>query len=164
MILPKVREILDKRGNSFPKSFGGNIESAKTIFNLYIKEVCRLAGLNQIVSGSKVNPKTNRKEAGKYPKYELVTSHICRRSFATNLYSEIPTPLIMHTTGHGTEREFFNYIGKTNIDYSEQMAKYWNTQSQMQEIKRLNKAPLGLLNKNKILLLTKIVCYGNRGL
>ena len=142
MIPPKVHEILDKRGGSFPKSFGSNIESAKTIFNLHIKEVCRLAGLNQIVSGSKVNPKTNRKEAGKYPKYELVTSHICRRSFATNLYGEIPTPLIMHATGHGTEREFLNYIGKTNIDYAEQMAKYWNTQSQMQDIKEGKQSPL----------------------
>lgn len=146
LIPPNVEEILNKRGGNFPSVFSKNLESAKTMFNLYIKEVCRLAGLTQLVSGAKKNPKTNRKEAGIFPKWELVTSHICRRSFATNLYGEMPTALIMQVTGHATEKEFLNYIGKTNIDYAEQMAKYWNLKQQEQQIKE---------GKQKILRIAK---------
>jgi hypothetical protein len=39
----------------------------------------------------------------------------------------------LNVTGHSTEKEFLNYIGKTPIDYAQQMAIYWNIQSQKQE-------------------------------
>ena len=58
------------------------------------------------------NPKTKRKEVGIYPKYELITSHICRRSFATNYYKHIPTPILMEITQHSKEETFYSYIGK----------------------------------------------------
>ena len=45
----------------------------------------------------------------------------------------MPTALLINVTGHSTEKEFLNYIGKTNTDYAEQMAMYWNIQSQKQE-------------------------------
>ena len=73
-----------------------------------------------------MNPETNRKEKGMYPKYELVTSHICRRSFATNFYAKMPTALIIRVTGHSTEREMLNYIAKPPIDFAEEMARYFN--------------------------------------
>ena len=44
-----------------------------------------------------------RKKTGIYKKHELVSSHICRRSFATNLYGKIDTLTIMKITGHKTE-------------------------------------------------------------
>ena len=62
-------------------------------FNKYVKELCESAGINQKVEGAKMitekkedGSKISRKrEKGIYPKYELISSHICRRSFATNL-------------------------------------------------------------------------------
>lgn len=133
LIHPKVQAILDARKGKFPPVYSENLDSSKTIFNRLIKTVCYKAKLNKIEEGGKINPKTNRKENGKFPKYELITSHICRRSFATNFYGDMPTPLLLNITGHSTEREFLNYIGKTNIDYAEQMAKYWNIQSLKQQ-------------------------------
>ena len=47
----------------------------------------------------------------------------------------MPTPLLMNVTGHTTEKAFITYIGKTSIDYAEQMAMYWNKLSQQQQIK-----------------------------
>jgi len=72
-----------------------------------------------------MNPETKRKEYGTFPKWELVTSHICRRSFATNYYGEIPTPLLISVTGHSTETQFLEYIGKTSTEQAIQLAEYW---------------------------------------
>jgi hypothetical protein len=35
-----------------------------------------------------------------------------RRSFASNYYGKIETPLLMNITGHSKERTFLTYIGK----------------------------------------------------
>ena len=51
------------------------------------------------------------KEIVSAPKYEFVTSHIMRRSFASNYYGKIETPLLMNITGHSKESTFLTYIG-----------------------------------------------------
>lgn len=38
-------------------------------------------------------------------------THIMRRSFASNFYEEIETPLLMKITGHTKESTFLTYIG-----------------------------------------------------
>lgn len=60
-----------------------------------------------------------------YPKYELVTSHIGRHSFATNNYGKIPTSLLMNVTGHTTEPMFLEYIGKTETEKAKLLADYF---------------------------------------
>ncbi len=74
--------------------------------------------------------KLKRKKEGKYPKYKLITSHVCRRSFATNQYGILPTPLIMQVTAHSTEKMFLNYIGKNSLDYAQQIADFYTLQAQ----------------------------------
>ncbi len=122
VILPiqeQVQDILNKRGGQFPRK----ISDQK--FNTYIKELCKQAGITTITKGSKLNKETRRKEVGMFPKYELITSHICRRSFATNYYGDIPTPLLMSATGHTTENKFLIYIGKSPTDQAQQLAEHW---------------------------------------
>jgi len=127
-IHPIVKNILDKRGGEFPKKLSNNIESAKTIFNMKIKEICKDAKIIEITEGNLKDPKTNRIKKGNYPKYKLIASHVCRRSFATNFYAlkQYPTPILMNITAHSTEKMFLEYIGKKPIDYSLQLAKIWN--------------------------------------
>jgi len=125
-IHPKVETILNKNEGDFPHPYTRNTQSSLTLFNRYIKQACSKAKLNQIVSGSKINPKTGRKEDGDFEKWKLVTSHICRRSFATNFYGDIPTPYLINVTGHSSEREFLNYIGKSPLDYAEQLGEIWS--------------------------------------
>lgn len=91
--------------NKFPYS----IEPQK--FNVHIKDVCELAKIDSVVSGRKTNSKIKRKELGKFPKYKLITSHCMRRSFASNHYGKMKTPLIIAITGHSREEEFLKYIG-----------------------------------------------------
>jgi integrase len=54
--------------------------------------------------------------SGYYEKWELVTTHIGRRSLATNYYGKISTPLLMAQTGHKSESMFLKYIGKGRTD------------------------------------------------
>ena len=115
----KVKDILELRDGEFPRK----ISSVK--YNVYIKEVCKLAKITHEIYGSRIDTKANRKKSGMYSKNELVTSHIGRRSFATNNYGKIPTPLLMSATGHTTEKMFLEYIGKTETDRAMQLAEYF---------------------------------------
>lgn len=124
---PQVKAILEKRG-SFPRA----ISDQK--FNEHVKEVCRDAKFKEPTAGSKINKKTKRKEEGIYPKWELVTSHICRRSFASNLYGKLDNLTIMAITGHQTETQFLKYIKITNTEKAEKLKNYWNKQEAEQAI------------------------------
>ena len=120
-IHPQVKKILDKNDSSFPYK----ISDQK--FNNYIKEVCKKVGLINLISGSKKvaiehkGKKIYRKQLGNYPKYQLVSSHICRRSFATNFYGKTDTLTIMKITGHKTEKQFLDYIKTTSMEYAEKL-------------------------------------------
>lgn len=127
-IHPEVRAILDSRKGEFPPSFGSTAGSASALFNRYIKEVCLKAGINELEEGMLHNPETKRGEKGQFKKWKLLSSHACRRSFATNFYAteEYPTPLLMNITAHSTEKQFLEYIGKKPLDYSLKLAEIWS--------------------------------------
>jgi len=115
-----VNEILERLGG-FPRPISDQR------FNEWIKKVCFESGLVQEVYGSRQNPTTHRKEVGTFQKWELVRSHSCRRSFATNHYNKLPNKLIMAVTGHATEKMLLNYIGETENDHLDDFLSVWNT-------------------------------------
>ncbi len=121
----KVLDILKKRNGKFPNV----ITDDK--YNNYIKEVCKIAKLTTKVKGSKSTKiemggrYPYRKQKGTFDKWELVTSHIGRRSFATNFYGTIPTTYLIYVTGHSTESMFLNYIGKSNKDLAIEVSNYF---------------------------------------
>lgn len=108
VITPHVKDIIE---NNFPYK----ISTQK--LNFYIKKVCEIAKIDEVIEGKKMNPKakkenpeTIRKILGFYPKYELITTHSFRRSFATNYYKKIPTAILIGITGHSKESLFLSYI------------------------------------------------------
>jgi len=122
----KVQQILDKNKGEFPYRISDQR------YNDYIKEVCKIAGIDEEIQGKKQlniskenETKKIRRVEGVYPKYELVTSHIGRRSFATNYYGDIPTSYLIYVTGHSSEVMFLNYIGKSNKDMALELTKYF---------------------------------------
>ncbi|MQP52683.1 MULTISPECIES: site-specific integrase [unclassified Flavobacterium] len=125
----QVQFILDKRNGKFPR------EISDQKFNDYIKKVCEEVGISEEVEGARMDEIITkkdgkkeiiyRKKAGMYKKHELVSSHICRRSFATNLYGKIDTLTIMKITGHKTEAQFLSYIKITPKEYAEKLKAYW---------------------------------------
>lgn len=123
-IHPQFQDILDKRNGEFPR------EISDQKFNLYIKEICEIVGFKEKTSGAKINPETKRKEFGIYPKFELVTSHICRRSFATNLFlAKFDNATIMKATGHKSESQFLKYIKTTQEEHLQKISEYWANQT-----------------------------------
>ena len=120
----QVREILDKRNGELPKINIG-LKSWENLFNKKVKELCKDAGITQIILGDKKNPETNRNVRGLYPKYKLVSSHICRRSFVSNHYGKIPNQAIMAITTHASEKQLLEYVKISNNEYIEMVRKYW---------------------------------------
>ena len=77
--------------------------------NRCLKEVGKLAGLDDILiidrtTGGKRTETTVKK-------YEKLSSHVGRRSFATNFFLlGLPAAMLMQITGHATEHQFMEYI------------------------------------------------------
>lgn len=129
----EVQKILDKRSGQFPPVFSENSDSCITFFNRYLETIARLAGIDRLEYGRKWNPDKKCYQFGKYPFYDLISSHVCRRTFATMYYGKIPTAIIMAVTGHKTERKFLTYIGVDNSTLSEQMYTYWEQMDNKKE-------------------------------
>lgn len=132
LILPldnRIIKILKKRNWSFPRKM------SEPRYNEHIKSVCKEVGIDEMVEGTlaiknnaeniKNRKKNNRRKIkGMYPKYMLVSSHIGRRSFASNNFGRIPTPLLMVATGHSTPNMLMKYIGKIDEQQSLTLAEY----------------------------------------
>ncbi len=95
-------------------------------FNYYIKEVARLAGIDEMIKithkrGNKIIEDTR-------PKYEWIMSHTCRRSFCTNEFLDgTPTNLIMSISGHKTEKAFRRYIKADQVQKAHMIKKLWDS-------------------------------------
>ena len=109
-----VQDILDKGFDFSEKMYDQKINS-------YIKEVGRAAGICDEVMITRNAGGQSIQET--YKKYELITTHTARRSFATNAYKAgIPTIAIMKITGHTRETTFLRYI-KVSEDENAEMLK-----------------------------------------
>lgn len=115
---PIVLEIWNKYNQSIPRT----ISNQK--FNDYIKEVCKLAGIEDYEH--KAITKGGVRRSQRFRKWELVSSHTARRSFATNLFlSGFPALSIMQITGHKTEAAFMKYIKVTPEQHAKLLQTHW---------------------------------------
>lgn len=98
-----VMEILAKYNNNMPPV------RCNQVTNRMIKQICCKAGIDTKTTIVKTTGGVKHEEV--YEKWELVTTHTARRSFATNAYKMgVPTLAIMKITGHKTESCFMKYI------------------------------------------------------
>ena len=111
----KILEIIEKRGFNFPDRINDQR------YNLLLKEVCKQAKIDNIVFGGLMID--NRIVYSDYKKYQLASSHIGRRSFATNFYGILKTNQLKNMTGHSTEKMLLTYIGKANDDIAVEVAE-----------------------------------------
>jgi site-specific recombinase XerD len=103
---PTLRAILAKHGNRSPKAM------TNQRMNIYLKELCKLAGFDAMVEVNEYRAGRHEKKA--VPKYELVSTHTARRSFATNAFKAgIPAAEIMKFTGHEDMKSFMKYLKVT---------------------------------------------------
>lgn len=115
---PTVINTIERNGNTFPKKM--DIQH----YNNDIKKIAQLASLNEPVKARKrIGYRTKNVYA---EKWEILSSHIGRRSFATNFYGKIPTALLMEATGHSSEQMFLKYINPINQDRILSLSNYFD--------------------------------------
>lgn len=129
----QVQMVLNKRNGALPRV----ISDQK--FNQYIKTICEKVGFTEKIKGGKMCPikieedgkevTVYRKKIGIFPKYQLISSHTCRRSFATNLYGKLDTFTIMKIIGHKTEKQFLDYVKVTPTEHAEKLKALWKLSS-----------------------------------
>jgi integrase len=142
-IHPMVEAILKKRNGRFPA------KTSLSIFGTQIKVVCKLAGINQKMKGTilkelgsidlkKRNLQEDKLYKGSknkiirnvtdiYYKYELVTSHICRRSFLTNHIDndDISKSTLKAIGGWKDHKTMLSYNKQSNTEYARKLEKSW---------------------------------------
>ncbi|MEI6410258.1 MAG: site-specific integrase [Bacteroidota bacterium] len=113
-----VRAILDKYAGRMPET----ISNQK--FNDYLKEACKLAGITE--RSQKAITRGGQRVTTFREKWEMVSTHTARRSFATNLFkSGFPSISIMQITGHKTEKAFLKYIKVTGQEHAKLLKLHW---------------------------------------
>ena len=116
-LLPEAIEIIES---------GLPYKTSLVHFNIHIKDICQEAGINEPTKGRIKEKKGTPHKKDVFKKWEVISSHVCRRSFCTNFYGRIPTPVLMNISSHGTEKMFLKYIGKTTYDNAYQMLEYFS--------------------------------------
>jgi len=122
---PIVREVLERNGGKAPYT-------VDQVYNREIKKICKEIGESDTDTGfcqAVQVPPSMRKKLGKKDdepvyRYELVTSHTCRRTAITKLYRQGVSPsLICRISGHKTESQLLKYIKISADDAVLQLAE-----------------------------------------
>ncbi|WP_299250364.1 site-specific integrase [uncultured Cytophaga sp.] len=94
-------------------------------YNEYIKECCRIAGIDTPTSISRHVGNTCTSTI--HPKYELITSHVGRKTFTTlSLVKGMSETAVKLITGHKRDEHFRKYIKYTDENKKVEMDKAWN--------------------------------------
>ena len=107
-ITPSEQAVINKHNGGFPKPI------INSLLNQRFKKICRIAGIDKMTPTmqSKGYKNGNKSMVTEKPKYQLVSTHIGRRSFVTHYYGKMATADIMRQTGHKTEEVFFKYLNE----------------------------------------------------
>lgn len=114
---PRVKRIFEKYDYKLPKPISNQR------YNQFIKDIARMAGITAPVTRTRTIRGVLTTTT--VPKYQRVSSHTARRSFATNAYiAGLPTFSIMKITGHKTEEAFLRYIRISAEESAKKMAEH----------------------------------------
>jgi site-specific recombinase XerD len=114
---PIAEAILARNQGHPPKAYS----NART--NALLKELGKRAGLTAPIEVSTAKGKLRATVVRQ--KWEMITTHTARRSFATNAYlAGIPLPAIMSLTGHSKTQTFLSYIRITAEENATQLLSH----------------------------------------
>ena len=115
---PYVKAIIEKYDGVLPKS----VDKSKT--NKQIRLCGKLAGVDEEVTLNRI--RGGKEVLLRKHKYDFITNHTARRSFATNMYQKkAPILSIMAITGHTTEANFMKYIKIDEQRHADMIAEYF---------------------------------------
>lgn len=124
-----IREPVIKIFKKYHNELPPQISNQKT--NEYLKEIGKKMDFLK-VSTSKTFTKGGMKMTRSYIKWELLSTHTARRSFATNQYlAGVSSITIMAITGHRTEKAFMKYIKATSKEHAKLLQMHWDNENQL---------------------------------
>jgi integrase len=128
-IHPQLMDIMSKYKGKYPNSLPPAISNQK--MNDYLKKLgAKIEGLTESINIT--TTKGNLTIDQTFKKFEKISTHTARRSFATNLYKEgFPPQGIMKITGHRTEKAFLRYIRVTPQENAEILKLHWAKMSNL---------------------------------
>jgi integrase len=127
-VLPQFLEVVAKNGGQVPPV----ISNQK--LNDYVKEVARLVPALHAKVMVGITKGGVRREVA-HAKWELISTHTARRSFATNLYQRgIASQTIMSVTGHRTEAAFLKYLRLDGEQHADIIAAAFNGQQHLKAV------------------------------
>lgn len=113
----QVKAILQKYEGEPPQAYSNQK------MNDYLKELGEKAEINEEVLITATKGGVRNTEV--FTKWQLITTHTARRSFATNAYlMGVPTISIMKITGHKTEKSFLKYIKISQEDNANKLINH----------------------------------------
>lgn len=114
---PMARAIYEKYNGQMP------IFKHNNLLNGHIKNICRDAGINELCLMTMT--KGGRRIGEQVEKWEVISIHSARRSFATNaVKAGLENRQVMLITGHTTEQSFKRYVKITKKENAERMAEH----------------------------------------
>jgi len=116
---PMVKKILDKRFGQLPKKI------SNSEYNKQVKIVCQLAELDNLVYGKLWNPEKKRKEVGYNAKWKYCSSHIGRKSLATNLSGKVADEVIMSAMGWSQVSMKQHYDKRSKNEFANSLNNFW---------------------------------------
>ena len=94
--------------------------------NSYLKELCKLAGIDETVKTIKY--KGVERIETLHKKYEVIGTHTARRTFISlSLESGMPAAVVMDITGHSTYRMMQKYLKVAYNHKRDEMDKAWGS-------------------------------------
>ena len=115
---PYVKAIIEKYNGVLPQS----VDKSHT--NAQIRLCGKLAGIDEEVTLDRI--RGGKEVLLRKHKYDFITNHTARRSFATNMYQKkAPILSIMAITGHTTEANFLKYIKIDEQKHADMIAEYF---------------------------------------
>jgi len=117
---PVVKDILDSNfGNLPPKMSSSD-------FNKHIKTICQVCKIDNVIHGKLFDKDLKRKKIGYFEKYKLISSHVCRRSFATLNYNKVSKEVLNAVCGWSKNSNQLQHYNKTSkLEYAEIMQNQW---------------------------------------
>ncbi len=123
-----IHKLLIKYDGKFPNT----ISNQKT--NAYLKELGQLlASLKETTS--KTYTVKGKRVIKNFYRWEMLSTHTGRRSFATNEFlAGTPSITIMAITGHKTEKDFLKYIKVTPDEHARLLKGLWQQRTQLKAV------------------------------
>lgn len=123
-IHPIVAKIIDSNFGNLPPKL------SSSDFNKHIKTICQICKIDNVIYGKLFDKEMRRKKIGYFEKYKLISSHVCRRSFATNNYEKVSKEVLNAICGWSKKSNQSEHYNKTSkLEYAEIMRSKFNNEN-----------------------------------